>query len=101
MPKKDEWFGGGADETCLHSILVHPTNKDEVSIGISCGGVLLTEDRGQKWEYRNKGLKAYFLPDEDAEVGQDPHLVVRAESDPNPSGDLDVVERKIAQGSEG
>ncbi len=31
----------------------------------------------------NKGLKADFLPDENAEVGQDPHIVVMSPSDPD------------------
>jgi hypothetical protein len=78
---KENWFGGGADETALHSILVHPKNDDHLTIGISCAGVLQSKDRGLTWNYTNNGQKAYFLPDPDSEVGQDPHLVERSLSD--------------------
>ena len=79
---KDKWFGGGADGTCLHSILIHPENQDNITIGISVAGVLETTDRGKTWAYRNKGMSAGFLPDPNAEIGQDPHLIERAPSNP-------------------
>jgi hypothetical protein len=79
---KENWFGGGTDGSCLHSILIDPKNDSHVIAGVSVAGVMETWDRGQSWTYINKGLKAKFLPDEDAEIGQDPHSVVMAASDP-------------------
>ncbi len=78
-----QWMGGGLDEAGIHSILVDPRNNKHLLIGISCAGVLASEDGGLTWSVRNKGLKADFLPDPDAEVGHDPHLLVRCASQPD------------------
>jgi len=80
---KDQWFGGGTESTCLHSILIDPRDENHLSVGISCAGYIHSFDRGETWSYSNTGMKAYFLPDPDADIGQDPHLVVRAPSDPD------------------
>lgn len=80
---KDKWFGGGTDGTCLHSLMVDPTNDDHLLIGISCAGVLQTFDRGATWTYTNKGMLAEFLPDPTSDIGQDPHKVVMSPSNPN------------------
>lgn len=74
-PTRQQWFGGGRDEAGIHSILIDPRNHDRIHVGVSCGGVYETSDGGKSWTTRNKGLIADFLPDPDAEVGQDPHLV--------------------------
>ena len=80
---KEAWFGAGTDATALHSILINPENADHILIGISVAGVLQSKNRGKTWEYSNRGQKAYFLPDHDAEIGQDPHLIERAASNPS------------------
>lgn len=76
--RKEGWFGGGRDEPGIHSILVDPNNSDHIYIGVSVAGVFETNDGGKSWNPKNKGLSADFLPDPNAEVGQDPHLVVSA-----------------------
>ncbi len=81
--RQDHWFGGGFDHPGIHSIVVDPRDEDHVYIGISCAGVLETRDGGNKWEYRNDGLRADFLPDPHAAVGHDPHLLVAAPSNPD------------------
>lgn len=81
-PTRPGWFGGGRDQPGIHSICVDPTDVNHIFIGISCAGVFETTDGGENWIPRNKGLKAEFLPDPNAEVGFDPHLVVMG-SDPN------------------
>ncbi len=73
--REDQWFGGGRDHAGIHSILVDPNDPDHMYVGISVAGVFETKDGGKSWVPRNKGLKADFLPNPDAEVGQDPHLV--------------------------
>lgn len=80
---KDKWFGGGTDSHCLHSLMINPDNEDHLIIGISVAGMLESTDRGRTWRYANKGLKAYFMPDPDTEVGQDPHMTIMAPSNPN------------------
>lgn len=77
------WFGGGFDEAGIHSIAVDPKNSDRFFIGISCAGVFETTDSGSTWHIRNKGMGASFLPDEDAEVGFDPHRMVMHGGNPD------------------
>jgi len=61
--------------------LINRDNSDHIYVGISCAGVFETLDGGLTWEPKNKGLKADFLPDPLAEIGQDPHLVVMSNVD--------------------
>jgi photosystem II stability/assembly factor-like uncharacterized protein len=78
-----QWFGGGRDFPGIHSILVDPRDSRRVLVGVSCAGVFETTDGGKTWEPRNKGLTADFLPDPDAEIGQDPHFVDFSPANPD------------------
>lgn len=80
---RDKWVSGGTDGSCVHSVLIDPKNESHIVIGISVAGCLESRDRGKTWKYINKGLSAEFLPDPNAEVGQDPHCVEMAPSSPN------------------
>lgn len=79
----DHWFGGGRNHPGIHSIVVDPRDNDHVYVGVSCAGVFETKDGGTSWQARNKGLRADFLPDPNVEVGQDPHLVLACQSNPD------------------
>lgn len=79
----DHWFGGGFDHPGIHSIVVDPRDNNHFYIGISCAGVFETTDNGQSWIVRNKGLRADFLPDPQAEVGHDPHLLLACPAHPD------------------
>jgi photosystem II stability/assembly factor-like uncharacterized protein len=81
--RKEGWFGGGRDYPGIHSIVVDPRDENHVYIGISCAGVFETTDAGKSWTIRNKGLRADFLPDPNAETGHDPHLLVASPTDPD------------------
>lgn len=81
--RQEQWFGGGMNEPGIHSILVDPRDHNRVAVGVSVAGMFLTEDGGQTWHPRNRGLTAEFLPNPDIEVGHDPHLVVQCESQPD------------------
>ena len=85
---KQNWFGGGAvidgkSFAGIHSIVVDPRDSRRVLIGISCAGVLETTDDGKSWVGRNKGLKATFLPNPEAEWGHDPHLLAACPTNPD------------------
>jgi hypothetical protein len=83
-PKRKEWFGGGAEFPGIHSICVEPGNSRRVAIGVSCGGVWVTEDLGATWSCQAKGMRAEYMPPErqfDPYI-QDPHRVVRCPADP-------------------
>jgi hypothetical protein len=84
-PTRKEWFGGGYDYPGIHSISVDPRDSRRVLVGVSCGGVWLTEDRGETWQPRTKGMYASFMPPERREDPniQDPHRVVRCQGAPD------------------
>ncbi|MDH3709703.1 MAG: glycoside hydrolase [Cyclobacteriaceae bacterium] len=81
--RPDNWFGGGRDYAGIHSIVVDPRDSNHIYVGISVAGVFETTDGGETWEVRNKGLRADFLPDPQAEVGHDPHLLVACPESPD------------------
>jgi hypothetical protein len=81
--RMDHWFGGGRDHAGIHSVVVDPRDPNHIYIGISVGGVFETKDGGQSWQGRNKGLRADFLPEPEAEFGHDPHLLVACQSNPD------------------
>lgn len=80
--RKDNWFGGGYDHPGIHSILVKPGDPRHLYVGISVAGVFESRDGGNNWSARNKGLRADFLPNPEAEVGHDPHLLVACPQQP-------------------
>jgi len=81
----DSWFGGGLEEVGIHSILPDPRNLRRLRIGISCAGQYIGEPKGNDWDWRpsNRGLKAEFLPNPDAEVGHDPHFIAQCAGEPD------------------
>ncbi|HSF93113.1 MAG TPA: hypothetical protein VLA51_13045 [Paracoccaceae bacterium] len=83
-PERERWFGGGYDHPGIHSVLVDPRNSAQLTVGISCGGVWLSEDGGETWQQGGIGLRADFLPPEMAEdpVSQDPHLLQSSAANP-------------------
>jgi hypothetical protein len=78
--RMEQWFGGGRDHPGIHSILFDPKNENRMLVAISCAGVFESLDKGETWAPKNQGLKADFLPDPNAEVGQDPHLLVACDA---------------------
>lgn len=60
----------------VHSIIVHPKDKNHMYFGLSVGGVFESTDKGASWAPLNKGCAAEWMPDPDLEYGHDPHCVV-------------------------
>lgn len=83
-PLRKEWFGGGADLPGIHSIAIHPDEPDRVTLAISCGGVWVSEDAGANWACRADGMRAEYMPPENANElnTQDPHRVVQCRAAP-------------------
>jgi hypothetical protein len=83
-PERAKWFGGGYDHPGIHSILVDPRDGDRLTVGVSCGGVWKSDDRGASWRQAGQGLRADFLPPEQAydPVSQDPHLIAACRAAP-------------------
>ncbi|MFO0756544.1 MAG: hypothetical protein U0359_08645 [Byssovorax sp.] len=84
-PTRVKWNGGGADHAAIHSICVDPRDPKTVVIAVSSGGVWRTRDAGATWEPCTKGMKAGYVPPEQAEEpeNQDPHHVVQSPSHPD------------------
>jgi hypothetical protein len=84
-PGRKQWFGGGADLPGIHSVCVDPRDSRTVRLGVSCGGVWQTDDGGETWNCRAKGMRAAYLPPDQAgdPEGQDPHLLVQCKSEPD------------------
>lgn len=84
-PERMRWFGGGADQPGIHSICLDPRDPRTLRIAVSCGGVWVSTDDGESWENVGKGMRAEYVPPEQAydTVGQDPHIMVQCPSQPN------------------
>jgi hypothetical protein len=81
-PHREKWapgFGGQA----IHTILPHPTAPEKITVAMSTGGVYQTADNGNSWQPSNKGVSAYFLPDNYPEFGQCVHKVAQHPSRPD------------------
>jgi photosystem II stability/assembly factor-like uncharacterized protein len=81
---RPQWQPGGGG-LCLHTILPDPTNAKRMFVAISTGGVYRTDDGGENWQPRNKGICARFLPPDQQypEWGQCVHKVVSHPSNPD------------------
>ena len=85
QPGRAEWMGGGNPAPGLHSVCLHPDRPDEVMVAVSCGGVWHSADAGATWALRTRGMKAAYMPPEEAENPnvQDPHRIQRCTAQPH------------------
>ena len=83
-PRRMKWSGGGADYAGLHSICVDPRDSRRVTIAVSTGGVWQTADLGATWELVGQGLRAEYMPPEQAHdpLHQDVHRLVQCADAP-------------------
>ena len=83
-PHRTQWMPGGGG-LCLHTILPDPSNDQRLFVAISTGGVYRTDDGGQNWQPRNKGIFVKFLPpgQQYPEWGQCVHKVVSHAANPD------------------
>jgi photosystem II stability/assembly factor-like uncharacterized protein len=84
-PRRDSWFGGGFDDAGIHSVVVDPRDNDHIAVGVSCGGVWITRDSGETWTLHGSGLRAEYMPPENAYDldAQDPHIVMACRDHPD------------------
>jgi serine/threonine protein kinase/photosystem II stability/assembly factor-like uncharacterized protein len=73
-PHRTRWMpsNGGL---ALHTVVLDPSNDQRMYIAISSGGVYRTDDGGQTWTARNKGVRATFMPNHYPEFGQCVHKI--------------------------
>lgn len=84
-PSRAAWFGGGADFPGIHSVCVDTRNSQRLAVGVSCAGVWASDDGGSTWDCRAKGMRAEYMPPDQAydPLVQDPHRIVRCPSAPD------------------
>jgi hypothetical protein len=85
LEERRKWSGAGMDYAGIHSICVDPRDPDHITVGVSIGGVYATHNGGGTWEARCAGLRADYMPPEQAEdpEAQDPHLIAHCPADPD------------------
>lgn len=83
-PARSKWVGGGYDESGLHSICVHPQDPKKLLLAISTGGVWKSHDAGKSWTLSSNGLRAAYLPPDQAydPIMQDAHRMVQSPCNP-------------------
>ncbi len=70
-----EFWTPGAGGLCLHTIVLDPDDPGRMLVAQSTGGVYRTDDGGETWQARNRGVRAEFLPDKHPEFGQCVHKI--------------------------
>jgi photosystem II stability/assembly factor-like uncharacterized protein len=73
----------GAGGMCLHTVLINPTNPQQMFVAISAAGAFRTDDGGITWKPINRGLRSQYIPDPDAEIGHCVHRIALHGSRPN------------------
>ena len=81
-PERPDWNGGGYDVPGIHSLC--PAPGGTLLVGVSTGGAWVTDDDGASWRQTAHGMRAAYMPPEQAfdPHVQDPHAIVRSEADP-------------------
>lgn len=75
-PTRPNW-GPGAGGMGLHTILIHPENPKRMWVAASSVGVFRTEDGGESWHVRNRGLNPVATGRKDEEdIGHCAHKIV-------------------------
>ncbi len=84
-PERQKWFGGGYDQPGIHSVCVDPRDSKHLTVGISCGGVWVSNDAGKSWDCKTQGMYAEYMPPDQRELPeiQDPHRLVQCASRPD------------------
>lgn len=85
LPERKEWAGGGYDHPGIHTVLADPRAPDRLVIGVSTGGVWLSDDAGASWRLGGQGLIAEYMPPERRldPLVQDVHRIVQCPAAPD------------------
>lgn len=74
-PHRERWEPGGGGQA-IHSIVTDPDDPQRLLVAMSTGGVYRSVDGGETWEPGNRGIRAYFYPDDEyPEFGQCVHKI--------------------------
>jgi hypothetical protein len=83
-PDRPQWRPGGGG-ACLHTVLPHPTDPDDVLVAMSAAGVYRTRDGGASWQPANRGIQVANVPEDQRfpEFGQCVHKVAHHRDRPD------------------
>src|SRR4051795_215539 len=73
----------GAGGMGLHTVVLDPGDPKRIFIAISAAGVFRSDDGGQTWAPKNRGLRSQYIPDPDAPVGHCVHRIAMHPSRPD------------------
>jgi hypothetical protein len=73
----------GAGGLCLHTILFDPNNEARMWVAMSAVGVFRSDDGGQSWQVKTKGIGAIITDEKPSEVGRCVHKMVLHPRDSN------------------
>lgn len=84
LPERKHWMGGGFDDAGVASICVDPRQPAHLTLGVSTGGVWISEDGGGSWRDSVDGMYADYAPPEHrhAAIAQDIHRLVQCPAAP-------------------
>lgn len=80
-PHRPRWVPGNGG-LCLHTIIPDPSNARRMMVAISTAGNYRTDDGGQTWQAKNRGIRVVYAPEKFPEFGQCVHKVVMHPSRP-------------------
>jgi hypothetical protein len=75
-PHRPEWMPGGGG-ACLHTVITHPDDPQQLLVAMSAAGVYRSSDGGSTWQAANKGIQVAWQPEDQRfpEFGQCVHKV--------------------------
>jgi photosystem II stability/assembly factor-like uncharacterized protein len=62
-PDRPSWQPGGGG-ACLHTVLTHPTDPNDLIVVMSAAGVYRSQDGGANWKPANRGIQVANVPED-------------------------------------
>ncbi len=85
-PERREWMGvAGGERPGLSAVLVNPADPANLTIGVSCAGVWISDDTGASWSNVGDGFYNEYMPPDQrsAPLAQDIHQLAMCRAHPN------------------
>jgi photosystem II stability/assembly factor-like uncharacterized protein len=85
LADRQYWMGGGFDDAGVASICIDPRDAAHMTLGVSTGGVWISEDGGASWRGSVDGMYADYAPPEHRHqpAAQDIHRLVQCPAAPD------------------